>query len=246
MAIGEYKADCCLNRTTTGGGMAALFSPSNLQLLQSIMRFKSFSAGAYLFWEGERTEALYYVEKGSVKITKSTDGGSKITLYLHHAGDLLGSLDPFQDGPQPYDAEVTEDAVIGVIHRKDLESLLKQHGELAFELMKWMGMMHRITQTKLRDLIMYGKPGALCSLLIRLSNSYGIAQGSDIRIGKKMTHSDMAELIGATRESVNRMLADMKKEEAIAVEQGTIVIKDIDYLRDICHCENCPKEICRV
>ena len=106
--------------------------------------------------------------------------------------------------------------------------------------------MHRMTETKFRDLMMYGKPGALCSLLIRLSNSYGVPKGDHTVINYKINHAEMADMIGATRESVNRMLSDMKKEDAVEFHNGQIVIKDLPYLRDICHCEDCPKEICRM
>ncbi|MNE86560.1 Anaerobic regulatory protein [compost metagenome] len=94
--------------------------------------------------------------------------------------------------------------------------------------------------------MLYGKPGALCSLLIRLSNTYGVPDGDEIRIEKKFNNSEMAELIGATRESVNRMLSDMRKDDLIYIEHGTIVIKDIEALRDVCKCESCPVQICRI
>ena len=227
-------------------GISTLFSSENLDKLKSIMYTKTVMAGSYLFWDGDPADYLYYVKKGQVKLTKTTDNGNKITLYLHNAGDMFGQIDPFQQSTQTFNAEVIEDAEFGVIQQKDLETLLWQHGDLAIEFMKWMGVMHRMTQTKFRDLLLYGKPGALCSLLIRLSNSYGVQYGNEIRIDKKINNSEMAEMIGATRESVNRMLSDMRKEDVINIEHGTIVIKDINYLRNICKCENCPLEVCRV
>jgi CRP-like cAMP-binding protein len=248
MAVCEIKEYSTKGTKIEGiSGISNFFSPENMEKLQSIMYSKSVKANSYLFWEGDATEYLYYVNKGRVKLTKSGETGTKITMYLHHAGDLFGQIDPFQESLQSFNAEVTEDAEFGIIQQKDLEPLLWQHGDLAIEFMKWMGMMHRMTQTKFRDLMMYGKPGALCSLLIRLSNSYGEARGEEIKICKKHTHTELAEMIGATRESVNRMLSDMRKQEVIEIEKnGTIWIKDLDYLRDMCKCENCPKEICRM
>lgn len=167
-------------------------------------------------------------------------------MYLHQQGDLLGQMDPFQDSVHGFSAEITEDAQVGIIQRKDLEVLLWQHGDLAVEFMKWMGMMHRLTQTKFRDLMMFGKPGALCSLLIRLSNSYGKMKDGQIVITLKINNTEMADMIGATRDSVNRMLSDLKKEKVVDYTNGCFIIKDLPYLRDVCHCENCPKEICRM
>jgi CRP/FNR family cyclic AMP-dependent transcriptional regulator len=227
-------------------GLTAIFSPENIAKLKSIMYTKTVKADSYLFWDGDPADYLYYVRSGRVKLTKTTDQGNKITLYLHYAGDMFGQIDPFLQSAQTFNAEVIEDAEFGIIQKKDLETLLWQHGDLAIEFMKWMGMTHRMTQTKFRDLLLYGKPGALCSLLIRLSNSYGVQSKSGIKIDKRFTNLEMAEMIGATRESVNRMLNDMRKDEAIIIDNGTIVIKNIDYLRNICKCENCPLAICRV
>nr|WP_246628324.1 Crp/Fnr family transcriptional regulator [Paenibacillus oenotherae] len=217
-----------------------------MERLKSIMYAKSAKAGSHLFWEGDSADKLYFVKQGGVRITKSADNGRSLTLYLHPQGDLFGQVDPFRDSVHGFNAEVTEDSEIGVIQQKDLEVLLWQHGDLAVEFMKWMGLMHRMTQTKFRDLMMYGKPGALCSLLIRLSNTYGVQQDGQIHINMRLTNAEMADMVGTTRESVNRMLSDMRKEDIIEMYEGSIIIKDLDYLRDICHCENCPKEICRM
>lgn len=232
--------------TTKCKGITTFFSEENLHRLQSIMYTKHVEKGDYLFREGDSANKLYYVIKGGVRLNKLTETGKSFILYLHQAGDLFGQMDPFQHSLHSFSAEVTTDCKIGVIQRKDLEVLLWQHGDLAIEFMKWMGLMHRMTETKFRDLMMYGKPGALCSLLIRLSNSYGVPDGKHTLIDYKINNTEMADMIGATRESVNRMLNDMRKEEAVELHNGHIVIKDINYLRDICHCENCPLEICRM
>ncbi|TXK76628.1 Crp/Fnr family transcriptional regulator [Paenibacillus sp. N3.4] len=237
---------CDHTETKAHKGIMNFFSEESFERLQSIMYVKHAAKGDYLFWEGDTADKLYYVIQGGVRITKLSDTGKSFILYLHQAGDLFGQMDPFQNSLQSFSAEVTEDCKIGVIQRKDLEVLLWQHGDLAIEFMKWMGLMHRMTESKFRDLMMYGKPGALCSLLIRLSNSYGIPNGKHTLINYKISNSEMADMIGATRESVNRMLSDMKKEDAVEFHNGQIMIKNAAYLRDICHCENCPLEICRM
>lgn len=234
---GEIKQDA---------GVAAFFSEENFNKLKSIMYTKKVGAHGYLFQEGESAEYMYYVRKGRVKLTKTTDTGNKITLYLHHASDMFGHITPFQPSVQAFSAEVIEDAEFGVIEQGELENLLLANGDLAIEFMRWMGAMYRMTQAKFRDLLLYGKPGALCSLLIRMSNSYGIKHGSNVTINYKATNMDLAEMIGATRESVNRMLNDMRKADVIEITNGTIVIKNMDYLRNTCRCEQCPIEICRV
>lgn len=227
-------------------GILDVMSKESFEKLQGIMYTKQAEKGSYLFWEGDSADKLYYIISGRVRTTKTSDGGRTLTMYLHQTGDLFGQMDPFKDSLHTFSAEVTEDSKIGIIQRKDLEVLLWQNGDLAVEFMKWMGLMHRLTQTKFRDLMMFGKTGALCSLLIRLSNSYGVVKGQEIFIDMKINNTEMADMIGATRESVNRMLSDLKKDDIIEYRDGHIVIKDLRYLRDVCQCENCPKEICRM
>jgi CRP/FNR family transcriptional regulator len=228
------------------GGIRESLSKESFDKLYSIMYTKKVDKDAYLYWEGDSADKLYYMISGRVRTSKTSDNGRAFTLYLHQQGDLFGQVDVFQDSTHTFSAEVMEDSEIGIIQRKDLEVLLWQHGDLAVEFMKWMGLMHRVTQTKFRDLMLFGKPGALCSLLVRLSNSYGIHRDGTILIDLRINNTEMADMIGATRESVNRMLSDMKKENVIEYEEGHIVIKNLTYLRDVCHCENCPKEICRM
>ncbi|RJE86951.1 Crp/Fnr family transcriptional regulator [Paenibacillus sp. 1011MAR3C5] len=227
-------------------GLAPLLSQESFEKLQGIMYVRHFEKGSCLFWEGDAANHLYYIMDGRVRTTKSADNGRTLTLYLHQQGDLIGQMDPFQDSVHNFSAEVTEDVQVGVIQRKDLEVLLWQNSDLAIEFMKWMGLMHRLTQTKFRDLIMFGKTGALCSLLIRLSNSYGKEIEDGIIIDLKINNTELADMIGATRESVNRMLSELKKDNVIYNQHGHMVIKDIAYLREVCHCENCPKEVCRM
>ncbi|CAG7641769.1 Anaerobic regulatory protein [Paenibacillus solanacearum] len=227
-------------------GIHQVLSAESLDKLKSIMYTKKVEKGSYLFWEGDTADKLYFVISGRVRTTKTSDTGRSFTMYLHEEGDMFGQMDPFQDSVHSFSAEVTERGDIGVIQRKDLEVLLWQHGDLAIEFMKWMGLMHRLTQTKFRDLLMFGKPGAICSLLIRLSNTYGVETDHGIYIDLKINNSEMADMIGATRESVNRMLSDLRKEEVIQYQDGRFVINKLDYLRTVCQCEHCPKEICRM
>lgn len=227
-------------------GLQQYFTAENVERLAGIMYSRKVKKGSNLFWEDDKAEYLYYIKQGRVKITKSADNGASFTLYLHHDGDLIGYGDGMTGSVYLLGAEAMEDCDLGLIQRKDLEVLLWQHGDLAVEFMRWQGTMHLLTQTKFRDLMMFGKPGALCSLLIRLNNSYGEPFGEHSRISVKLNNTEIAEMIGTTRESVNRMLSDMKKENILDIVSGHFIIKDLAYLRDICHCENCPKHICRV
>lgn len=222
------------------------FASENFSKLKSVMHEKHISQGEKIYWEGEECQYLYFLKQGAVKLTKSSDEGKDLVLYYFQPGDLFGDLKDDIHLTNSYTAEAISDCTLGVIQQNDLESLLWQNGDLAIDFMKWLGYMQRFLQTKLRDLLFFGKNGALASTLIRMSNTYGVADGDTIRFTTKLTNSELGDLIGSTRETVNRMLNQLKREEIIGYEGGVITIKNLDGLKTICHCEGCPKSICRL
>lgn len=244
------------NTTTRGtqfvhfeSGIADFFSADHLDKLQSIMNTKKMDAGTYLFHEGDTTGKLYLVCSGRVKLRKSTEEGKDFVLSVLRNGDLLGEIGGYSNMTHSFSAEVIESGEIGIITWKDMEALLVRHADFALQFMNWMGLMHRITQSKFRDLLLFGKPGALASTLIRLSNTYGVLCKDGIRLDIKLTNTDMADMIGTSRESVNRMLSAMKDEGSIDIVNGKMIIRRLDDLRRMCNCPTCPacpKEICRI
>jgi CRP-like cAMP-binding protein len=237
------------NDQTKQLGISAYISEENYNRLMSVMYPKQAEAGSYLFWDGDDNEYLYYVISGIVKLVKSTEEGRDMTISIVQKGDLIMEMDGLHVSHHNFSAIVIEDAELGVIQKKDLEILFQRHGDLTIEFMSWMGLMHRITQSKFRDLLMYGKPGALASTLIRMSNSFGVACADGIRINLKLTNTELAEIIGATRESVNRMLSELKAEGTITVKNGQIIVRSLSNLRGNCNCPTypvCPVDICRM
>lgn len=217
-----------------------------MEKLRQLMQSCHYDAGTAIYHEGDAADHLYFIHSGRVKETKLTDEGRDYVFAHYHAGDFFGQFDPFEDSRHSFSARVVEKGEIGIIPKHDLEILLWRDGNLAIEFMQWMGYMQRLARTKFRDLMMYGKPGALCSTLIRLANTYGIRKGETVRIPLRLTNSELAEYIGCTRESVNRMLGELRKNGAITTSQGMITITDLNYLKNICRCDQCPAVLCRI
>lgn len=228
---------------------SSYFTTEQLEKLEGIMHERHTVAGTYLFWEGDELGKLYYVKSGAVKIIKSTEDGKNLILSILNEGDLVGEMSGNGSEYFGYSAEVVEDAKIGVIDQSDLEKLLIEHGDFSVSFIKWMSTTNMKLQTKFRDLLLYGKTGALASTLIRMSNTYGVECDDGIQMKIRVNNTELADMIGATRESVNRMLSSFREDGTISMREGRIVIHDIDELRTICACPSfprCPPEICRL
>ncbi len=173
--------------------------------------------------------------------------GRELTVRMCSEGELLGESSLFSSVPKyMLNAKVIESGEAAVINKDALEDQLSKDSKLALELMKWMSLQHRKSQTKFRDLILHGKKGALYSTLIRLSNSYGVRIREGIQIDVALTNQELANFCGTSREVVNRLLSELRKLGAITIHKGIITIMDLDYLKMEIDCENCPADICNI
>lgn len=225
---------------------SACFSPSHLSRIKETMTRQKFKRGAAIFWDDEKADRWFYIFKGKVKVTKPSDEGKEFILHLFQEGDFFGQAYPRDGGKYLFKAEALEDTELGIMHAEELETMFLNDASLAHEYIQWLERIRLTTVTKLRDLMLYGKTGALCSTLIRLANTCGVPDPRGIRIATKFTNVDMADYVGCARESVSRMISDLKHKGVISIEDGHILIHDLDYLKEMCRCEHCPKEVCRM
>ncbi|UFJ41764.1 Crp/Fnr family transcriptional regulator [Brevibacillus humidisoli] len=223
-------------------------SPDFLRCLETLAAKKTCFPGTVLFLDGEKADQVYFVQSGQVKLTKTTMDGKELTLQISSEGDLVGVTGLFeQELTYNLTASMLKVGELWMVPRQGLEKMLIKNSQFCVEFLRWLGMINRRMQSKFRDLLLHGKIGALYSTLIRMSNTYGKPHPDGILIDLSMTNKDLAMLIGLTRESVNRMLQELKKQEVIELlPYGQILIKNLAYLKEAIYCDDCPPEICQM
>src|SRR5699024_6980138 len=133
-----------------------------------------------------------------------------------------------------------------MIPKRTLEQYVLDNPDFNQKFMRQLGIQHQKNQSMFRDLLLHGKKGALYSTLIRLCNSYGIDHDDGIFLNISLTNQELANFCGMSREVVNRLLNELKRQEIITSEKSYIIIKDLEFLRNEIHCDDCPMEICRI
>lgn len=217
------------------------------ELLDTTERIIDISKGSYLFQEGQTAKEMYILLSGKVQISKMNAEGNELSLRLCKENDIVGELTLFTPDPiYIFNAKVIETGKVAVLNLQELQDALLKNSKLALEFLKWMNDHIRKTTTKFRDLVLNGKKGALYSTLIRLSNSYGVKINNGILIDVPLTNQELANFCGTARESVSRMLANLKKQNIISINKKLITIHDIDYIKKEIDCENCPIEFCNI
>ncbi|KQL42347.1 Crp/Fnr family transcriptional regulator [Bacillus sp. FJAT-25509] len=226
----------------------SIVSKDLASLLQSIGSTRSVKKGTFLFQEGEDATELYLIKSGMIQISKLTLNGDELNLRICKKDDLIGELTLFSENANyMLSAYALEESEVQVIPKDILEKKLINHAPLTFEFMKWISTHLRKNQSKIRDLVLSGKKGALYSTLIRISNSYGEIIENGILLNIHLTNQELAKFCAATRESVNRMLSDLRKKDVISYSpDGKIIIKDLQFLKNEIGCDNCPKDICNI
>ncbi|MEK4228485.1 Crp/Fnr family transcriptional regulator [Solibacillus sp. FSL H8-0538] len=204
--------------------------------------------GSHIFQEGERAESIFLIQSGTIQISKETESGKELTIRICSNEGLIGeSLLFCKLNYHATTAKALEASELLVVHNDALELLLTEHPSLMMDYLKWIQTENMKNQSRLRDLVLHGKKGALFSTLIRLANTYGeFRSENEIYINYALTNTEMANLCATSREMINRMLNDLKKHGVITIGKGYITILDLQFLKDEIDCENCPLSICRI
>ena len=207
----------------------------------------SLKKDAYLFSEGDDARYFYFVRSGQICVMKSVSSGRVLSLRLVKQSGILGELPLYQKNPvYIFDAIAKTDSEVYAIEYPVLEQFLEKKPQLAIHLMQILSEHMRKQHSKFRDLVLYGKKGALYSTLIRLANSYGKAQEGGILIPVMFTNQDLANYSATARESLNRMLSELRRDGIIEYRGHLIFIRNLDFLRQEINCENCGKAICNI
>lgn len=210
-------------------------------------RIVTLKGGEYLFHEGDHAKYFYFVRSGQIFITKFAESGRVLSLRLATKGSIIGELPLFEKTPiYIFNAVAQSQSEVYAIEFPTLHSYLEKKPALAINLLKIIGMHMRKQHSKFRDLLLYGKKGAIYSTLIRFANSYGREIDGGILITVPLTNQELANYSATARESLNRMLNDLRRQNVIDMRDGLIFIRDINFLKREIQCENCGREICNI
>lgn len=201
----------------------------------------------YIYHSGDKTDSIYLLESGEVFVFRVQDEGAELVTHFLNENSIFGAVTLFY-GPKYYNT-FAQAKIACDLYRIDktlFENMIYQHPEFTKEWMTWVDIERSRHSTKLRDLFMFGKKGALASVLIRLSNSFGVKVKAGILIDTKLTNQELAMLIGTSREVVNRHLKILKNDGVITIDQKKITITNLSQLKSINNCENCDINICQI
>ena len=202
-----------------------------VQKLSETVELREVRRRQVIYLPGDPGASVFFVNGGRVKISKVTRDGKELTLAYRGPGEIFGELCMLEGGPREEMAEAMENAMITELTRDEFEKIVQQNGMLGYRLTKAMLQRRREVENKVEQLLFKDVNAKLAELLLRLGNEYGVQSGRGTLVALKITHQEMANLIGSTRETVSLTLSMFKKKGLIQTDGRKVIISDREGLR---------------
>ncbi len=199
-------------------------NPVEMQEMERITRMQEVKKRQPLYLPGDPSSNVYLLKQGRVKLASTATSGKEVTFEILEPGEVFGELDVLEDSPRSTSAEALDDALICVIPRQDFDRYLAMHPNVTVKLTKLIGLRLKKIQSRVEDLVFRDVPARLAHLLLELRKSEGVAEGSGTRLRVKLTHQEMANLIGCSRETVSTILGQFRDGGLVRMDGRAITI----------------------
>ena len=186
--------------------------------------------GDILFHEGDPGDRLYVIREGKIKLGRRSNDGRENLLAILGPGEMFGELSLFDPGPRTATASVVADAVVMELAHAELVAWLKDTPAVAGHLLQALARRLRRTNEALADLVFSDVPGRVAKALLDLSTRFGEPVDEGVRVAHDLTQEELAQLVGASRETVNKALADFAARGWVRREGRAVVLLDLDRL----------------
>jgi CRP/FNR family transcriptional regulator len=187
--------------------------------------------GDRLYDEGDVDDQLYVVVDGKVKLTRTSADGREVLVRVQGPGDMFGELAMFDPTYRTSNASAVTDARLAAIAHDDLRAVLLDRPTIALLLLRELAQRLRVITDANTNLIFTDVPGRVAKALLELSDKFGSQQEDGIRVSHDLTQEELAQLVGASRETVNKALADFAARGWIQLSAKSVLLIDPDRLR---------------
>jgi len=206
---------------------------ASVKALSAITSSASYPKGATLFVEGQPARGVFVLCSGRVKLSTSSADGKTLILRISEPGEVLGLPATVTGSCYELTADVIEPAQANFISRNEFLNFLKENGEAALRVAQQLGETYHAAVSEMRTIGLSHSAGEkLARFLLEWAANYPEEKGQ-IRIKLTLTHEEIAQMIGSSRETVTRLLADFRKKQLLQVMGSTLVIKNKAALESI-------------
>ena len=198
--------------------------------LRASMDSVKIAKGSILFKEGDDGEHLYVIIDGKLKLGTSSGDGRENLLSILGPGEMFGELSLFDPGPRTSTATAVTDAKLLSLSHEKVIPWLRQNPEVSLQLLTRLSQRLRRTNEAVGDLVFSDVPGRVAKALIDLGDRFGKTSPEGLLVNHDLTQEELAQLVGASRETVNKALADFAGRGWLKLDGRSVLITDVERL----------------
>jgi CRP/FNR family cyclic AMP-dependent transcriptional regulator len=199
-------------------GLAA----SDLQTLSSHAVTRSYPKHAVLINEGDRTDSLYVIQTGKVKVFLNDQHGKEVILSIQGPGECFGEIALLDEAPRSASVMTLENSTMTVISKTDLSECLARNPDIALNMIRHLSQRVRALTESVKSLALMDVYGRVAHTLLQLAKE----EDGKLVISQKLTQQDIANMVGASREMVSRIFKDLLAGGYISVDDKRITINE--------------------
>jgi CRP/FNR family transcriptional regulator/CRP/FNR family cyclic AMP-dependent transcriptional regulator len=193
--------------------------------LASRMRVRHFARDEVIFHRDDPSGHFFAIVAGTVKLAAQDEGGREVAIAILRGGDVFGELELFDDLPRSVTVQAITETQALALDRQDFFDVLERHPRAMRVMLTQLARTIRDTSRRIEDLVFLDLPSRVAKALLDLRSAHG--SNGEVHL----TQDDIAAFVGATRASVNRVLADLEQQGILAIGRRHIEIKDLARLQ---------------
>ena len=189
------------------------------------------SRGSTLFHEGDPVDQLYFIISGKIKLGRTAPDGRESLVAIMGPGELFGEMALFDPSPRSTSATAVSETRLAGLKHENLKKVIERSPEVSAQLLQALARRLRRTNESLADLVFSDVPGRVAKALLDLADRFGRTTDDGVHVHHDLTQEELAQLVGASRETVNKALAEFVQRGWIRLENRAVVILDLQRLR---------------
>ena len=209
----------------------AALTPGQILDLSQMLRKRKYPSGDVIFHQGDEGESFYIIEGGSVRITQLSEDGRELTLIVLRDGDFFGDMSLLDGDPRSASAITAEDTEVLMLFRDDFMNFIIRYPPASLEILRVLSLRLRRMDEVLGEAILQTAAVRLARRLMELMAIYGQAMDEGTLLNVVLTQTQLAEMVGLTRVTVNKELAQMEEMGVLKRIKRKIVILDEEHLK---------------
>lgn len=204
-----------------------------IEKLADYARVREVAAKEVVFHKGDSGDQMFALIEGTLRISTVSDEGKEVIFGFIEAGGTFGEISLLDGSERTATVTAVTKCRLLVIYRRDFIPFLRAEPDVAINLLEMLSRQLRMTDEMYEDSLFLSMEARLAKRLLALASQYGTETGRGVRIGLKLSQSELGNLVGTSRESVNKQMRAWELDGLVTIDQGYVVISDSDRVEEI-------------